>query len=218
MKSAIFIVILIVLALKTLAQPSKKVYNTNQVDIFAKTGSLVGIAALNSTNVKLTNSYLLTRNAVAKLFAQKLAYYLSGTNDISLFDNYLLFNPAKTDLTLGYNKGFRDNNENVRRLLTVALTTGIKDNIASLRRNGDWDNSLKGSIKYSFGLNRGIINYSPANAALFHRVIGKDNKLFEQKRIKEINDYTNLLNATYPGDTATINAKLTKFTTATDKR
>lgn len=97
---------------------------------------------------------ILSDPSLDKLFAQKMAYYLSGGTDVSLFRNYAKYDAADGKTTVGFNF-IRPKNDNnyIKRIYNIGL---VSDKVGKLFADKKVSNNVGLSFNLTF-LGRGTI-------------------------------------------------------------
>ncbi|MER0441554.1 hypothetical protein [Emticicia sp. W12TSBA100-4] len=97
---------------------------------------------------------ILSDPSLNKLFAQKMAYYLSGGTDVSLFRNYAKYDAADGKTTIGFN--FirpKSDNKYIKRIYNIGL---VSDKVGKLFADTKVSNNVGLSFNLTF-LRRGTI-------------------------------------------------------------
>jgi hypothetical protein len=142
---------------------------------------------------------LFWRTAFNRLFAQKLAYYSSGSEAVSLFGNYIILDPAKDNLTLGFNAVWRTRVEKqVKGVTSIALKANSLSGFTSLYQGGQWQDALSVRLRHTFGMNRGRIWYYPAQREALYRKVAQEKKLIDAEKAQRTALNDTLLAKAYP--------------------
>lgn len=97
---------------------------------------------------------ILSDPSLNKLFAQKMAYYLSGGTDVSLFRNYAKYDAADGKATIGFNFiGPKNSNSYVNQIYNFGL---VSDKVGQLFADTKVSNNVGISFNLTF-LRRGTI-------------------------------------------------------------
>jgi hypothetical protein len=125
----------------------------NYLDELADSTTAVELS--KSANKKTCNVRILSNPSLDKLFAKKMAYYLSGGTDVSIFRNYAKFETAEGKATLGFNfMRPKDDNNYISRIYNIGLVT---DKLGSIFTDKKTANNIGLSFNLTF-LSRGTIN------------------------------------------------------------
>ena len=95
------------------------------------------------------NKYLVTNTTFNKFVAQKVAYYLSGSSELSLYDNFAIADVTDGSLTVGHNFARKHRNERVSSLLTTALKTNVANDFATIFSDKKFSDETGISLKYT---------------------------------------------------------------------
>ncbi|WP_435352846.1 hypothetical protein [Emticicia sp. SJ17W-69] len=112
------------------------------------------IVQVKKQTIKSCNVTILSNPSLDKLFAQKMAYYLSGGTDVSLFRNYAKYDAVDGKTTIGFNF-MRPKNDNnyIKRIYNVGL---VSDKVGQLFTDSKVSNNVGLSFNLTF-LGRGTI-------------------------------------------------------------
>lgn len=112
------------------------------------------LAQAKRTDTEKCNVTILSEPSLDKLFARKMAYYLSGGTDISLFRNYAKYDAADGKTTIGFNfiRPKSDNNY-IKRIYNIGL---VSDKVGKLFADTKVSNNVGLSFNLTF-LGRGTI-------------------------------------------------------------
>lgn len=113
----------------------KKVFNTS--------GAQLGRIIAKDT------SRLVTQTTFNNFAAQKVAYYLSGSKDLSLYENFSIADVAEGRLTVGHNFSKKDKNERVSFLVTAALQTNIANDLATIFSKKEFSDETGLNLKFT---------------------------------------------------------------------
>lgn len=121
---------------------------------------------------------ILTPAGMNLLFAEEIAYFLSGSRDLSLYNSYASTSTDDDRLFLAYNLSFPRNQTNgyVSQLLTFGVEADIKDGISNFVKNSEFTNNVGVRVKWTW-MNDGKVNFKGSKKSKFHN-----------KRAKIIND------------------------------
>lgn len=112
------------------------------------------------TKTYTTTNMLTSYRGLDVFFARKIAYYLSASNDVSLFTNYAILNPGDDKLFYGHNWAFRSGDAGrVKSMLTLGANLNYSNSFAAIVDNKKFqgtDASI--NIKYTW-FNKGKIKF-----------------------------------------------------------
>jgi hypothetical protein len=141
---------------------------------------------------------LLSQLGLNCLFAQKLAYYSSGISAVTLFNNYVILDPATNRLTVGYNLPcFAKLTNAVKGVSSIALQTNTVKGVTNLFQGGKWQNEIGIRVRHTFGMNQGRIWYDPAQRVKQQRALRPEVALAYADKSLQLADYTRLLDQAY---------------------
>jgi hypothetical protein len=140
---------------------------------------------VGTKKIKTISNLLLTNPSINKLFTTKMAYYLSGTDDLSLFGTYFAFNQADGKTDLGFNRTFPNDDENlVNKIVNVGLRT---DKLGSIYSNKQFSSDIGVFFNFTFAF-KGTVGWYPATK------MGKDKVV---NPIIEMDEYRDYLDCTF---------------------
>jgi len=109
--------------------------------------------------VRTHEGYIVTSQGLNKYFANKVAYYLSSANDLSLFKNYAILTPSSDNLFIGHNFTRKDNeNYRISPFLTLGLNANYAKSIAPIFSDHKFQGGLSLNLKYTWFF-KGSIRY-----------------------------------------------------------
>jgi hypothetical protein len=97
----------------------------------------------------LADAPLVSAKTFNKYAAQRQAFYLSGTSDLSLYENFAIANVSDGTLQIGHNFTIKRENELVKALITGALQTNIANNFANVFSKKSFDNDIGAQVKFT---------------------------------------------------------------------
>ncbi|MBI3521103.1 MAG: hypothetical protein HY062_17315 [Bacteroidetes bacterium] len=101
---------------------------------------------------------LLTTKAINLFFAKRVANYLSGSQELSLFTNYASISTENDRLSIGQNINLPKDSGRIRHSISIAFEANIKEKWASLYETKDWSKEMGINLKYTY-IGGGSINY-----------------------------------------------------------
>lgn len=109
-------------------------------------------------NVAEKDTHLLTNKAINLFFAKRVANYLSGTQELSLFTNYASINTDNDRFSIGQNINLPKDSGRIRHSISIAFEANIKEKWASVYESKDWSKEMGINLKYTY-IGGGSINY-----------------------------------------------------------
>src|SRR5690242_2830285 len=91
-----------------------------------------------TTTANSDTTLLVTTEGLNVFFARKIAYYLSGVNDLSLYKNYAILNSTDGKLFIGHNVVKENSAQRKISLLTVGISTTVKEGFSSIFSNNEF--------------------------------------------------------------------------------
>jgi len=93
---------------------------------------------------------LISYRSLNKFFAKKVAYYLSGSSDLSLFTNYAVLDFGEDKATIGWNiNASKKSSNRVSDVVTISLQSAVMKNFAILFADKNLNNDLGLNLKYT---------------------------------------------------------------------
>ncbi|RYF77949.1 MAG: hypothetical protein EOO39_02710 [Cytophagaceae bacterium] len=183
-----------------------------RIDAFRTKTSSVGFT--NDANTEGKSSFarrsqdVLSQPALNRLFAQKLAYYTSGSSAVTLFDNYVILDPANDRLTLGYNKAYFTDLGAVKAVTSISLQSNVAKGLSPLFQGGKWQDEIGLKVRHSFGMHRGRIWYSTAQRERQQELVEQEVRLADADTTVKMGAYVQLLDIAFQNDENTKKQKL----------
>lgn len=142
---------------------------SQETNISTITDNLMKIAK----EINADDSQLVSYKNLNRFFSKKVAYYLSGSSDLSLFNNYAVLDFGDDKATIGWNINSSKKNSNmVTDVFTISLQSAVIKNFAILFSNKKLNNDLGVDLKYT---------------KIFKGGIGFDNKTQTQRIWSQVN-------------------------------
>jgi hypothetical protein len=98
---------------------------------------------------KAGDSPLVSSRTFNRYAAQRQAYYLSGTNDLSLYENFAIANVTSGTLQIGHNFAFKQDNDRVKALLTLAAQSNVANNFANIFSNQNFSDDIGTHLRFT---------------------------------------------------------------------
>lgn len=83
-----------------------------------------------------TDNMLVSYKGLDAFFARKIAYYLSGSKDVSLFENYAILTPGDDKVFYGHNWTFHTPQGRLNSLLTLGANLNYANSFGAIVDNG----------------------------------------------------------------------------------
>lgn len=144
-------------------------------------GTIDSLKQINERTYKDSDSLILSKTGINILFAEEIAYFLSGSRDLSLYNSYFSTNSENNRLLIAYNFSIpkKQPNKYVKSILTIGAEADIKDGISNIVKNSEFTNNVGFRLKYTF-LFDGKVNFISSQKMKFYNkrkdIIGKLNK------------------------------------------
>lgn len=114
-----------------------------------------------------SNDLILTDAGINLLFAKEVAYFLSGSRDLSLYKSYASLNTDNNRLLLAYNISLPKKQPNyyINKILTFGLEADLNDGISTLIKNSEFTNNIGVRLKFTL-MRDGKVNSSSSSEKL----------------------------------------------------
>ncbi|MBL0356524.1 MAG: hypothetical protein IPP72_06320 [Chitinophagaceae bacterium] len=110
---------------------------------------IVNVIQALSSNIQNGDTMLVSNETLNNFFAKKLSYYLSGSTDLSLFNNYAVLDFGEDKAKIGWNINASKPNNRISDILTIGLQSAVSKNFSSLFSEKKFNNDIGLDLKYT---------------------------------------------------------------------